>query len=66
MNRPTKTRQRLAGVFLLGLLLLFSPVLTLFDRAKEWMGVPVSYVYIFGVWLALILLAAWTVEDRKR
>ncbi len=66
MNRSTHTRQRLAGVFLLGLLLLFSPVLTLFDKAVEWAGIPISYLYLFGVWLILIVLAALTVEQRKR
>ena len=66
MNRSTHTRQRLAGVFLLGLLLLFSPVLTLFDKAVEWAGSPISYLYLFGVWLILIVLAALTVEQRKR
>jgi len=66
MNRSIQTRQRLAGVFLLGVLLFFSPVLTLFDKAAEWGGIPVSYLYLFGVWLALILLAAWTVESRNR
>ncbi|MBW9265878.1 MAG: hypothetical protein K1563_08460 [Candidatus Thiodiazotropha sp. (ex. Lucinisca nassula)] len=65
MNRSTQTRQRLAGVTLLGFLLFFSPVLTLFDKASEWAGIPISYLYLFGIWLALILLAAWTVEGRK-
>ncbi|MET0071361.1 MAG: hypothetical protein ABW096_15095 [Candidatus Thiodiazotropha sp.] len=65
MNRSTQTRQRLAGVTLLGVLLFFSPVLTLFDKANEWAGIPVSYLYLFGIWLVLILLAAWTVEDRQ-
>ncbi|MBT3012866.1 MAG: hypothetical protein KUF77_15010 [Candidatus Thiodiazotropha sp. (ex Lucina aurantia)] len=65
MNRSTQTRQRLAGVTLLGSLLFFSPVLTLFDKASEWAGIPISYLYLFGIWLALILLAAWTVEGRK-
>ncbi|MEW8507728.1 MAG: hypothetical protein AB2598_13585 [Candidatus Thiodiazotropha sp.] len=66
MNRSTQTRQRLAGVTLLGLLLFFSPVLTLFDKATEWAGIPVSYLYLFGIWLALILLAAWAVEGREQ
>ncbi|MEW7973075.1 MAG: hypothetical protein AB2540_08635 [Candidatus Thiodiazotropha endolucinida] len=65
MNRSTQTRQRLAGVTLFGFLLFFSPVLTLFDKASEWAGIPISYLYLFGIWLALILLAAWTVEGRK-
>ena len=65
MNRSIQTRQRLAGVALLGILLFFSPVLTLFDRAAEWAGIPISYLYLFGVWLVLILLTAWAVEGRK-
>ena len=65
MHRPSLTRQRLAGVFLAGLLLLFSPILTLFDRAVELAGFPISYVYLFGVWLLLILVIAWTVENRN-
>jgi hypothetical protein len=55
----------LVGVFLTGLLLLYSPALTLFDRAAELGGFPVSYLYLFGVWLLLIVLAAITVEVGK-
>ena len=65
MYRPSLKRQRLAGIFLVGLLLLYSPILTLFDRTAEWGGFPISYLYLFGVWLALILLIAWTIEDRN-
>jgi hypothetical protein len=43
MHHSILTRQRLVGIFLLGLLLLYSPALTLFDRAAEWAGFPVSY-----------------------
>lgn len=66
MQRSNLTRQRLAGVFLVGLLLLFPPALTLFDRADEWGGIPISYLYLFGVWLLLVVLAAVTVEGGKR
>lgn len=62
MHRSLLTRQRLVGVFLIGVLLLFSPALTLFDRATEWAGFPLSYLYLFGVWLLLVVLAAITVE----
>ncbi|MCU7892022.1 MAG: hypothetical protein AAES65_11390 [Candidatus Thiodiazotropha sp. (ex. Lucinoma kazani)] len=65
MNRSIRTRQRLVGVSLLGLLFYFSPILTLFDKTTEWAGFPISYLYLFGIWLALILLAAWMVEGRK-
>lgn len=65
MPHSVLTRQRLVGVFLTGLLLLYSPALTLFDRAAELGGFPVSYLYLFGVWLFLIVLAAITVEVGK-
>ena len=60
------TGQRLIGVFLIGFVLLYSPILTLFDRAAEWGGIPLSYLYLFGVWLLLVVLAAMTVERGGR
>ncbi len=62
MHRSVLTRQRLVGVFLLGLLLLYSPALTLFDQDAQWGGIPISYLYLFGVWLLIVVLAAITVE----
>jgi hypothetical protein len=66
MHRSVLTRQRLVGTFLLGLLLLYSPALTLFDHAAEWGGIPISYLYLFGVWLLIVVLAAITVERGQR
>lgn len=66
MHGSLLTRQRLVGVFLVGVLLLYSPALTLFDRASEWGGIPVSYLYLFGVWSLLVVLAAITVERGDR
>ena len=66
MRHSALTRQRLVGVFVLGLLLLYSPVLALFDVAAEWAGFAVAYLYLFGAWLLLLVLAAFTVEGRKR
>ena len=66
MHRSILTRQRLVGIFLLGLGLLYSPALVLFDHATEWVGVPVSYLYLFGAWLLLVGLAAITVERDDR
>ena len=60
------TGQRLIGVFLIGVMLLYSPMLTLFDRAAEWGGIPLSYLYLFGAWLLLVVLAAATVERGGR
>lgn len=66
MSHSVLTRQRLVGIFLTGLLLLYSPAMTLFDRAVEWGGIPVSYLYLFGVWLLLVIFAAITVEADNR
>ena len=66
MHHSLLTRQRLVGIFLIGLLLLYSPVLVLFDRAAEWAGIPISYLYLFGIWLILVVFAAITVEADSR
>ncbi len=66
MRNSLLARQRLVGIFLIGVLLLYSPVLMLFDRAAEWGGFPISYLYLFGVWLVLVVLAAVTVEADNR
>ena len=66
MLHSVLTRQRLVGIFLTGLLLLYSPATTLFDHAAELGGIPVSYLYLFGVWLLLVVLAAITVEADNR
>lgn len=66
MRGSNLTGQRLTGVFLIGVVLLYSPMLTLFDRAAELGGVPLSYLYLFGVWLLLVVLAAVTVERGGR
>jgi len=41
-------------------------VAPLFDRAAEWGGFPLSYLYLFGVWLLLVILAAVAVERGGR
>jgi len=53
------------GLFLLGVLLLYSPLLSVFDTNAELLGFPVIYVYLFGTWIALIALIAWLVERGR-
>jgi len=43
----------------LGLFLLMPPVVKLFALEVDVGGVPLIVVYLFGVWLGLILGAAW-------
>lgn len=60
---PTERESRAgdAGVALplLGLFLLMPPLITLFAVPHAVAGVPLIVVYLFGVWLALVLAAAW-------
>lgn len=48
------TNAKLTLLFILGVLLLNFPVLAIFNRATTLAGVPVLYLYLFGVWVALI------------
>jgi len=47
---------RLVGLFLLGGVLFNFPILTLFNLKIMLFGLPLLYLYIFGVWTAFIVL----------
>ncbi len=65
MHRSLLLRQRMIGLFLLGVLLLYSPLLSVFDTNEELLGLPVIYIYLFSTWVALIALIAWFVERGR-
>lgn len=65
MHRSLLLRQRMIGLFLLGVLLLYSPLLSVFDTNTELLGLPVIYIYLFSTWVALIVLIAWLVERGR-
>jgi hypothetical protein len=65
MHRSLLLRQRMIGLFLLGVLLLYSPLLSVFDTNAELLGFPVIYIYLFSTWVALIALIAWLVERSR-
>ncbi len=56
--------QRCVAVCLLGALLFNYPFLALFNRAGQFLGIPIFYVYLFAVWAALIALLAYVVEGK--
>jgi hypothetical protein len=60
---PTDTRRLrdLAALLpVIGLFLIMPPFVTLFAVRTELVaGVPLIVVYLFGVWLALVVAAAW-------
>lgn len=65
MHRSLLLRQRMIGLFLLGVLLLYSPLLSVFDTNAELLGLPVIYIYLLSTWVALIALIAWLVERGR-
>lgn len=62
MRRGNPTRQQLAALALFGGLLLSYPLLALPDGNIG--GVPIVFLYLFGVWAGLIALAAWVAERK--
>ncbi|WP_300439397.1 hypothetical protein [Zoogloea sp.] len=62
MIKATLTGQRLVALFLLGWVLLNYPILSMFDVERAWLGVPAIYLYVFGLWAAVIALMAWIIE----
>ncbi len=66
MTRPdlasdaTRKRKLRDGAVLLpifGAFLLASPLITVFTGRSTLFGLPLIFVYIFGVWLGLVLVA---------
>ncbi|NOR62491.1 MAG: hypothetical protein GQ535_08370 [Rhodobacteraceae bacterium] len=56
----TRKRKLREGALLLpifGAFLLISPLITVFTGATTLFGLPLIFVYIFGVWLGLVLIA---------
>ncbi len=65
MKRSGMTGERLVATFMLGCVLLNYPVLFLFARKATVAGIPLVYVYLFGVWTLLIALLALVVERMR-
>ena len=63
MVRPKRTSERLVALFLLGVVLMFPPVLGVFNQSVRPFGMPLLYLYLFVVWAALILLTAGVVRS---
>ncbi|HQU80863.1 MAG TPA: hypothetical protein PLU47_15525 [Azonexus sp.] len=64
MKRANPMRQRLAALGLLGVPLLTYPLLSL--PQGEIAGIPAPYLYLFGMWILLIVLAAVVAERRGK
>jgi hypothetical protein len=54
MTAESLKSRRLIGIFLLGWVLYNYPVFSLFNAPSDLFGIPILYLYVFGVWAALI------------
>ena len=45
-----RARERLVLLFLLGVLLINFPILAIFHQPTTFWGIPVLYLYLFGIW----------------
>ena len=66
MTRDSKKNKRLVALFLLGCVLLNYPILSLVNLNIMIFGLPLLYVYLFGVWCLLISLTAPATFFRSR
>ncbi len=59
-ERAFRRRRRQDAALVLpvfGIIMLMTPVLQLFSRDAKIFGAPLPFVYVFGMWILLIILA---------
>lgn len=66
MARPEAKGERSLGLFALGLLILNPPLLSIFSVETSFFGLPLLYLYLFGVWAMLIVLMALIARSPGR
>ncbi len=65
MPRRGSSGEAYVALFLLGVVLLTPPFLTIFSNGGWLFGIPLLYVYLFLVWAALIGLVALASEGGR-
>jgi hypothetical protein len=58
MTPDNRKSKRLVALFLFGFVLLNYPILSLLNLDITVFGIPLVYLYIFGIWSLLIFLSA--------
>jgi hypothetical protein len=66
MTPENKKYKRLVALFLFGLVLFNYPILSLLNLDILVFGLPLLYIYIYGIWGLLILLAALATRNRPK
>ena len=57
---------KLIILFLVAVMLLNYPLMSIFDRRQFQFGIPLIYCYLFGVWALLVLFIGLAVQNRNR
>lgn len=57
--RQSRSKEAALVIPFFGLFLLLPPLLSLFDGASTIFGIPVLYIYVFGVWFGLVIAGMW-------
>ena len=65
MSRSTLLRQRLATLWFVAVLLLFSPLALRFESFGSWRAIPTLFIYLYGVWALIIALSAWIASTGR-
>ena len=65
MTPENKKSKRLVALFLFGFVLLNYPILSLLNLDITVFGIPLVYIYIFGIWSLLIFLSALLMSQSK-
>lgn len=66
MKNETKKAQKLISLFLISLLLMNFPLLSLFNAPSLLGSIPLLYVYIFGSWLVLIIIISLIINKKEK
>jgi hypothetical protein len=61
----SRLTDKLALLFAGGAVALNFPVLAIFNREGTIGGIPILYLYLFGIWLAVIA-AVWVLARNRR
>ena len=65
MPESKQQNERLIVMFIIGLISLNYPLLSLFSKVKLIFGIPVLYLYLFVFWIIFIVCIAVIVEKTK-
>ncbi|MBK9564683.1 MAG: hypothetical protein WAT22_16715 [Saprospiraceae bacterium] len=50
-----KRRESRWAVFIIGLVLINFPLLSIFNKSEFIFGVPLTYFYLFSLWMSMII-----------